>query len=47
MTYLQAQSELAAYGLDEGLIWAIMNEEALDQFAEGGFDLEDLTEDGQ
>lgn len=47
MTYLQAQSELAAAGLDEGLIWAILDEEALDAFAEGGFDPIDPTEDGQ
>lgn len=47
MTYLQAQSELAAAGLDEGLVWAILDEEALKAFAEGGFDPEDLTEDEQ
>lgn len=47
MTYLQAQSELAAHGLDPELIYAILAEEALEQFAEGGFEPEDLTEDGQ
>ena len=47
MNYLQATAELAAHGLDEGLVWAILDEEALNAFAEGGFDSEDLDEDGQ
>lgn len=47
MTYLQAQSELLAHGLNPELIYAILDEEALEAFAEGGFDPEDLTEDGQ
>lgn len=47
MTYLQAQSELAAHNLDPELVWAILDEEALDAFAESGFDPIDPTEDGQ
>ena len=47
MTYLQAQAELIAHGLDTELVWAILDEEELEAFAEGGFEPEDLTEDGQ
>lgn len=47
MTYYQARAELVAHNLDPELVWAIMDEEALDGFAEGGFDPEDLSEDGQ
>ena len=47
MTYNQARAELVAHNLDPELVWAILDEEALDAFAEGGFDPEDLTEDGQ
>lgn len=47
MTYQQARAELVAHNLDPELVWAIMDEEALDNFAEGGFDPIDLEEDGQ
>lgn len=47
MTYAQARAELAAHNLDPELVWAILDEEALEAFAEGGFDPEDLEEDGQ
>lgn len=47
MNYMQARAELVAHNLDPELVWAILDEEALDAFAEGGFDPEDLAEDGQ
>ena len=47
MTFQQARAELIAHHLDPELVWAIMDEEALEQFAEGGFDPWDLEEDGQ
>lgn len=47
MTYNQARAELIAHNLDPELVWAILDEEALDAFAEGGFDPIDPTEDGQ
>jgi len=47
MTYLQVQSELISHGLDPSLTWAILDEEELEAWAEGSWEEEDDSEDGQ